>query len=219
MARGTNHAPVHISTADEAALFEPGPVKGKQISAETCVHFLPFDDRDYEKFGFLIKCNPAIKTSADRAGIIRALAEDRINVLATDRAPHLPEEKGQLYDQPPSGLPLVQFALQVALQRVAEGQLTLEQVAEVVSHAPATRFDVKQRGYLREGYAADLVLVDPAKPHTLIREEVLSKCGWSPFERCTFDCSIAATFVKGQRVWDGSTVDDTVRGQRLTFPR
>ncbi|MHA6204184.1 dihydroorotase [Dyella soli] len=210
---------LHISTADELALFEPGPLKGKRITAETCVHFLHFDDRDYERLGFLIKCNPAVKTAADREAIIRALAESRIDVLATDHAPHLLEEKAQLYDKAPSGLPLVQFALQAALQRVFEGKLTLERVVEAVTHAPATLFDVKDRGFLREGYAADLVLVDPNRPHTVRREEVLSKCAWSPFEGYTFNSSIAATFVNGQRVWNGQAVDESVRGQRLAFQR
>ena len=210
---------LHISTADELALFEPGPLKGKKITAETCVHFLHFDDRDYERLGFLIKCNPAIKTAADREAITRALAEGRLDVLATDHAPHLLEEKAQPYDKAPSGLPLVQFALQAALQRVFEGELTLERVVEAVSHAPAQLFDVAERGYLREGYAADLVLVDPNKPHMVRRDEVLSKCGWSPFEGETFKSSIAATFVNGQRVWDGRAVDASVRGQRLAFNR
>lgn len=210
---------LHISTADELALFDPGPVKGKRITAETCVHFLHFCDADYERLGFLIKCNPAIKTAADRAAITRALAEGRIDVLATDHAPHLLEEKAQQYDQAPSGLPLVQFALQAALQRVTEGRLTLERVVEAVCHAPATLFDVRDRGFLREGYAADLVLVDPRKPHTVTRGEVLSKCGWSPFEDETFSHSIVATFVNGRRVWDGARIDDTVRGERLAFAR
>jgi len=221
---GTRLHVLHISTADELALFQPGPLRRqdgtrKQITAETCVHFLHFDDRDYERLGFLIKCNPAIKTAADREAITQALAEGRIDVLATDHAPHLLEEKAQKYDKAPSGLPLVQFVLQAALQRVFEGKLTLERVVEAVAHAPATLFDVKERGYLREGYAADLVLVDPNKPHTVTRAEVLSKCGWSPFEGETFSSSIVSTFVNGQRVWDGTTVDDGVRGQRLAFDR
>jgi dihydroorotase len=216
---GTRLHVLHISTADELALFQPGPVKGKQITAETCVHFLHFDDRDYERLGFLIKCNPAIKTAADREAITQALAEGRIDVLATDHAPHLLDEKAQKYDKAPSGLPLVQFALQAALQRVFEGKLTLERVVEAVTHAPATLFNVKNRGYLREGYAADLVLVDPRKPHTVTRAEVLSKCGWSPFEGETFASSIISTFVNGQRVWDGAKIDESVRGQRLAFDR
>jgi dihydroorotase len=216
---GTRLHVLHISTADELALFQPGPIKGKKITAETCVHFLHFSDEDYERLGFLIKCNPAIKTAADREAIIKAVAESRIDVLATDHAPHLLEEKGQLYDKAPSGLPLVQYALQTAIQRVTEGKLRLERVVEAVCHAPAQLFNVHERGYLREGYAADLTLVDPRKPHTVRREEVLSKCGWSPFEGYTFSSSIAATFVNGQRVWDGTTVNDAVRGQRRTFDR
>jgi dihydroorotase len=216
---GTRLHVLHISTADELALFQPGPIKGKKITAETCVHFLHFSDEDYERLGFLIKCNPAVKTAADREAIIKALAESRIDVLATDHAPHLLEEKGQLYDKAPSGLPLVQYALQTAIQRVTEGKLTLERVVEAVCHAPADLFNVHGRGYLREGYAADLTLVDPNKPHTVTREEVLSKCGWSPFEGYTFSSSIAMTFVNGQRVWDGKTVNDAVRGERLTFDR
>ena len=210
---------LHISTADELALFQPGPIEGKRITAETCVHFLHFSDEDYERLGFLIKCNPAIKTAADREAIIKALAESRLDVLATDHAPHLLEEKAQSYDKAPSGLPLVQFALQAALQRVFEGQLTLERTVEAVTHAPAKLFNVRERGFLREGYAADLVLVDPNKPHTVTREEVLSKCGWSPFEGYTFNSSIAMTFVNGERVWDGTRVNDAVRGQRLAFDR
>ncbi|GLQ94537.1 dihydroorotase [Dyella acidisoli] len=216
---GTRLHVLHISTADELALFQPGPLKGKKITAETCVHFLHFSDEDYDRLGFLIKCNPAIKTAADREAITKAVAEGRIDVLATDHAPHLLEEKGQTYDKAPSGLPLVQFALQTALQRVTEGKLTLERVVEAVSHAPATLFDVHERGFLREGYAADLVLVDPNKPHLVRRGQVLSKCGWSPFEGYTFNSSIAATFVNGRRVWDGSNVDGAVRGERLAFDR
>jgi len=210
---------LHISTADELALFEPGPVASKRITAETCVHYLHFDADDYEEKGFLIKCNPAIKMASDREAITRAVAEGRIDVLATDHAPHLLEEKAQLYDAAPSGLPLVQFALQAAIERVFEGRLTLERVVEAVCHAPAILFDVVDRGFLREGYAADLVLVDPNRPHTVTRAEVLSKCGWSPFEGTTFTASIAATFVNGQRVWDGTKVDDSIRGQRLAFAR
>jgi len=216
---GTRLHVLHISTADELALFEPGPIEGKKITAETCVHFLHFAAPDYERLGFLIKCNPAIKDEADREAITKALAEGRLDVLATDHAPHLLEEKAQKYDKAPSGLPLVQFALQAALERVFEGKLTLERVVEAVSHAPAKLFDVDKRGFLREGYAADLVLVDPKRRHTVTREEVLSKCGWSPFEGTTFSSSIAATFVNGLRVWDGENVDGKVRGQRLAFDR
>jgi dihydroorotase len=210
---------LHISTADECVLFEPGPVAGKRITAETCVHFLHFSDADYATLGNRIKCNPAIKTAADRDAITRALADGRIDVLATDHAPHLASEKAEPYFRAPSGLPLVQYALQCAIERVLDGKLTLERVVEAVSHAPATLFNVRERGYLREGYRADLVLVDPQKPHSVTAEDVLSKCGWSPFEGFTFRSSIAATFVNGELAWHEGDLDDSVRGQRLEFAR
>jgi dihydroorotase len=210
---------LHISTADECALFEPGPVAGKRITAETCVHFLHFTDADYARLGHRIKCNPAIKTAADRDAITRALAEGRLDVLATDHAPHLASEKAEPYVRAPSGLPLVQYALQCAIERVLEGKLTLERIVEAVSHAPATLFNVRERGFIREGFHADLVLVDPSKPHTVTADDVLSKCGWSPFEGHTFPSSIAATFVNGQLAWQDGKLDDSVRGMRLEFAR
>ncbi|PZQ14038.1 MAG: dihydroorotase [Rhodanobacter denitrificans] len=216
---GTRLHVLHLSTAEEVALFEPGPVAGKRITAETCVHFLHFSDEDYARLGHLIKCNPAIKTAADRDAILTALAETRVDVLATDHAPHLLEEKRHPYTSAPSGLPLVQFALQCALERVFDGRLTLERAVEAVTHAPATLFDVHERGYLREGYAADLTLVDPARPQTVRREDVLSKCGWSPFEGTTFRSSIAATFVNGRLGYRDGRLDDTTRGTRLEFAR
>ena len=216
---GTRLHVLHISTADECALFEPGPVAGKRITAETCVHFLHFCDADYARLGALIKCNPAVKSAADREGITRALAERRIDVLATDHAPHLATEKSAQYPRSPSGLPLVQYALQCALERVFDGALTLERVVEAAMHAPATLFDVKERGFLREGFHADLVLVDPQTPQTVTAADVLSKCSWTPFEGYTFRSSIAATFVNGRRVWHDGRLDDDVRGMRLEFAR
>jgi len=216
---GTRLHVLHISTADECALFEPGPVTGKRITAETCVHFLHFDASDYARLGFLIKCNPAIKDAADREAIIRALAEGRLDVLATDHAPHLVSEKSARYFRAPSGLPLVQYALQCALERVFDGALSLERVVEATSHAPATLFDVAERGFLREGYWADLVLVDPDTPHTVAASEVLSKCRWTPFEGTRFRASIAATFVNGHLAWHEGRLDDAVRGRRLAFDR
>jgi dihydroorotase len=216
---GTRLHVLHISTADECALFEPGPVAGKRITAETCVHFLHFTDADYARLGHRIKCNPAIKTAADRDAITHALAEGRLDVLATDHAPHLASEKAEPYVRAPSGLPLVQYALQCAVERVLEGKLTLERIVEAVSHAPATLFNVRERGFIREGFHADLVLVDPSKPHTVTADDVLSKCGWSPFEGHTFPSSIAATFVNGQLAWQDGKLDDSVRGMRLEFAR
>jgi dihydroorotase len=216
---GTRLHVLHISTADECLLFEPGPVAGKRITAETCVHFLHFSDADYARLGNRIKCNPAIKTAFDRDGITRALAEGRIDVLATDHAPHLASEKAEPYVRAPSGLPLVQYALQCAIERVLDGKLTLERVVEAVSHAPATLFNVRERGFVREGYFADFVLVDPDKPHLVTQADVLSKCGWSPFEGYTFRSSIAATFVNGHLAWHEGELDDNTRGRRLEFAR
>ena len=214
---------LHISTADELALFEQGPLiradgSRKRITAETCIHFLRFDRNDYARLGNLIKCNPAIKDASDREALIRALAEDRIDVLATDHAPHTLEEKARPYAQAPSGLPLVQYALNAALELVHEGQLTTAQVVQKFAHAPAQLFDVSERGFLREGYWADLVLVDDA-PLTVRREDVLSKCGWSPFEGRTFHSRIGATWVNGELAWDGAQLMGTPNGQRLEFAR
>ena len=214
---------LHISTADELALFEHGPLvradgSRKRITAETCIHFLRFDRSDYARLGNLIKCNPAIKDPADREALIEALCNDAIDVLATDHAPHLLEEKQNPYTRAPSGLPLVQYALNAALELVHEGHLTTAQVVQKFAHAPAQLFDVKQRGFLREGYAADLVLIDDT-PLTVRREDVLSKCGWSPFEGMTFRSRIASTWVNGRQVWDGTNLVGTPQGQRLRFAR
>lgn len=216
---GTRLHVLHISTADELALFEPGPVSGKRITAETCVHFLHFSAKDYARLGHRIKCNPAIKDESDRIAITNALAEYRIDVLATDHAPHLTGEKANPYTSAPSGLPLVQYALQVALERVFDGELALERLVEAVTHAPATLFNVRERGYLREGYFADLVIIDPDMPHTVVASEVLSRCAWTPFEGETFRSSITATFVNGQLAWNDGQLDDSVRGMRLEFAR
>ena len=220
---GTQLHVLHISTADELALFEQGPLvradgSRKKITAETCVHFTRFARTDYARLGNLIKCNPAIKDEADREAIIDAIADDRIDILATDHAPHTLEEKAKPYASAPSGLPLVQFALNAALELVHEGRLTTAQVVQKFAHAPAQLFDVANRGYLREGYAADLVLIDDT-PYTVRREDVLSKCGWSPFEGTTFHSRIAATWVNGVLAWDGSALVGDPAGQRLQFDR
>jgi dihydroorotase len=220
---GTRLHVLHISTADELALFEQGPLlradgSRKRITAETCVHFLRFDRSDYARLGNLIKCNPAIKDASDREALVRALAEDRIDVLATDHAPHTLEEKARHYTQAPGGLPLVQYALNAALELVHEGLLTTAQVVQKFAHAPAQLFDVSERGFLREGYWADLVLIDDA-PMTVRREDVLSKCGWSPFEGTTFHSRIASTWVNGMQAWDGTHLVAAPQGQRLVFTR
>jgi dihydroorotase len=216
---GTRLHVLHISTADELALFTPGPLDGKRITAETCVHFLHFSEADYATKGNLIKCNPAIKTAADRAAIIDALRDGRIDVLATDHAPHTLEEKNQPYEKAPSGLPLVQFVLQCALERWFDGELPLELIVERSAHAPAKLFNVSERGFIREGYWADLTLIDTAAPQTVTRESVISKCGWSPFEGTTFRSSVAATWVNGHLAWNDGRLDDTQLGRRLDFAR
>ena len=220
---GTQLHVLHISTADELALFEQGPLiradgSRKRITAETCIHFTRFARADYERLGNLIKCNPAIKDESDREAIINALASDILDVLATDHAPHTLEEKAKPYAAAPSGLPLVQFALNAALELVHEGRLTTAQVVQKFAHAPAQLFDVEQRGFLREGYAADLVLIDDSS-YTVRREDVLSKCGWSPFEGTTFRSRIAATWVNGILAWNGEQLVGSPQGQRLTFDR
>jgi dihydroorotase len=220
---GTRLHVLHISTADELALFERGPLiradgSRKQITAETCIHFLRFDRADYAALGNLIKCNPAIKDASDREALVKAIAEDVIDVLATDHAPHTLEEKEKPYAQAPSGLPLVQYALVAALELVHEKKLHVTRVVQKFAHAPAQLFDVKERGFLREGYWADLVLIDN-EPFTVKREDVLSKCGWSPFEGRTFQSRIAATWVNGRMVWNGEHLIGTPNGQRLEFDR
>ena len=214
---------LHISTADELDLFERGPMiradgSRKRITAETCVHFLHFARGDYARLGNLIKCNPAIKDESDRTALIAALANDVIDVLATDHAPHTWEEKQQPYAKAPSGLPLVQYALQVALEHVHEQRLTRAQVVQKFAHAPAQLFDVAERGFLREGFFADLVMVED-RPMTVERSDILSKCGCSPFEGHTFASRIAGTWVNGVRVWDGSRLIGQAGGQRLRFTR
>ncbi|HJU27285.1 MAG TPA: dihydroorotase [Rhodanobacteraceae bacterium] len=216
---GTRLHVLHISTEDELVLFEPGPIAGKRITAETCVHYLHFSDEDYPALGARIKCNPAIKTAQDRTAIIEAVADGRIDVLATDHAPHLLEEKEQPYVRSPSGLPLVQYALQCALERVFDGALTLERVVEAACHAPAILFDIRGRGFVREGYYADLVLVDPDTSHHVRRDEIESKCGWSPFEGFTFRSTIAATFVNGHLAARRGRILDPKPGMRLEFDR
>ena len=215
---------LHISTADELALFEAGPLVDadgrlrKRITAETCIHFLRFDRSDYARLGHQIKCNPAIKDASDREALLRALAEDVIDVLATDHAPHTWEEKQAPYTRAPSGLPLVQYALVAALECVHEGRFDTARVVQKFAHAPAQLFDVKGRGFLREGYWADLVLVEDT-PFTVKREDVLSKCAWSPFEGTTFRSRIASTWVNGALAWDGSRIVGEAAGRRLEFAR
>ena len=209
---------LHITTAKELSLFSAAPLKGKRLTAEACVHHLWFAEEDYARLGHQIKCNPAIKTSADRAAVRAAVAAGVIDVIATDHAPHTREEKAQTYFKAPSGLPLVQHSLVVLMDLVQQGEFTLETAVERACHAPAVLFGVEQRGFIREGYWADLVVVNPKKPYTVKAENVLYQCGWSPLEGHTFSSSIERTFVNGVCVFEnGQMRADAPKGQRLTF--
>jgi dihydroorotase len=209
---------LHISSARELALFQPGPMAGKSITAETCVHFLHFTDADYAAYGNRIKCNPAVKGSEDRDALIAALEDGRIDIIATDHAPHTVEEKASTnYLEAPSGLPLVQDVLLASLELVHDKHIQLATLVQRMAHNPATRFGVQQRGYLREGYHADLVLVDLNRSRLVSAENVLSLCGWSPFEGRVFRSSIHATWVNGVLAFNGSEVIEHGASQRLEF--
>ncbi len=218
-AHGTRLHVLHISTAREIELFAPGPVEGKRITAEACVHHLWFTDAQYSDLGPWIKWNPAVKTAADRAAIRQAVIDDRIDVVATDHAPHTREEKQQPYPQCPSGGPLIQHSLVAMLEMVHQGVFTMEQVVDKMAHAPALLFQVKERGFIRAGYKADLVLVDMNAPWTVNADNILYKCGWSPFEGQRFQARVLSTWVNGQQVYDGAQVDRSIRGERLHFDR
>lgn len=210
---------LHLTTERELEQFEPGPVEGKKITAEVCVHHLFFDEADYAALGHRIKCNPAIKTRADRDALRRALAEGRIDIVATDHAPHTYEEKQQTYFKAPAGLPLIQHPLLVMLELAAQGHWDLETVVEKTSHNVARRFEIAERGFLREGYCADLVLIDPRAAQTVTRDGLHYRCGWSPFEGMRFSHSIHTTIVNGHRVYQGGKFFDAPRGQALKFQR
>ncbi len=210
----------HISTEKETHLFRNDiPLEEKQITAEVCVHHLWFNDQDYDEKGTFIKWNPAVKTEKDRQGLWKALLDDRIDVLATDHAPHTLEEKNNVYTKAPSGGPLVQHVVPAILEKVKEGVITIEKAVEKMSHNPAKLFQIKKRGFIKEGYYADLVLIDPNKPQTVTKENVLYKCGWSPFEGTTFSASITHTFVNGNLIYDNGVFNDDIKGKRLTFNR
>lgn len=206
---------LHLTTAREMELFEPGPPAGKAITAEACVHHLFFDASDYAELGTRIKCNPAIKTAADREALLAAIREDRIDVIATDHAPHLAAEKAGSYFAAPAGLPLVQHALLSLFEHFHEQRLSLETIVSKTSHAVAEIFGIRDRGYIREGYWADLVLVDPEGGTAVAADNVLYKCGWSPFEGYRFRAAIAATLVNGVIAWRDGALTGAISGQRL----
>ena len=215
---GTKLHVLHLTTAREMALFEPGPIESKQITAEACVHHLWFDESRYPDLGTRIKCNPSVKSAADREALVKAVREDRIDIIATDHAPHTAEEKANpSYFKAPAGLPLVEHALLVALELAARGELDLATVVRKTSHAPAIRYQVAERGFLREGYWADLVLVDDRQTTEVRDDNCRAKCRWTPFHGQRFSHRIAATWVNGERVFDGRSVAEPVRGRRLDF--
>jgi dihydroorotase len=216
---GTRLHVLHISTADEMKLFAPGKVADKHITAEVCVHHLWFDEHDYIQHGTRIKWNPAIKSAEDKAALWDALRTDRIDVVATDHAPHTLEEKEHSYFKAPSGGPLVQHSLTAMLELSKKGLISVERVIEKMCHAPADLFRIDRRGYIREGYYADLVLVDPIHHWVVSPENILYKCGWSPFEGMEFTNRVTATFVNGSQVFATGEVISGIQGKRLKFKR
>ena len=210
----------HLSTAKETELFSNKiPLGKKRITAEACVHHLWFTDADYESKGSLIKWNPAVKTAADRDGIWAALLDDRIDVIATDHAPHTLDEKQNPYTSAPSGGPLVQHALVAMMEFAHKEQISVEKLVEKMCHNPAILFGIKERGFIREGYHADLVLVDAHRPWNVNEENILYKCGWSPFMGQQFKSRVTHTFVNGHLVYKNGTFDESQKGSRLVFER
>ena len=210
---------LHLSSEEETALLSNEPMEAKQITAEACVHHLFFAARDYKAKGSLIKCNPAIKNAQDREALLRALADNRIDTVGTDHAPHTLAEKQATYFKAPSGIPLVQHAFQSLLERYHKGLFSLPLIAEKTAHAPARRFQIKDRGFIREGYWADLTLVDLGRRHSVDDHEILHHCGWSPFSGQTFQSTITATIVSGHLAWHEGKVDPAPMGMRLEFER
>lgn len=210
----------HLSTAKELELLEnKTPLKEKRITAEACIHHLWFSDEDYKTKGNYIKWNPAVKKASDRDAILQAVLDNTIDVIATDHAPHTSEEKQKLYFEAPSGGPLVQHALVAMLEHYHNGKISLEKIVEKMSHAVADCFQIENRGYIREGYFADFVVVDLDNPWTVDKSNILYKCGWSPFEGITFKSKVLKTFVNGSLVYNNGTFDENCRGKRLTFIR
>jgi dihydroorotase len=217
---GTRLHILHISTEKELVLFTNMlPLKDKRITAEVCVHHLHFTSDDYATYGNLIKCNPAIKAPNNRKALWEALMDDRLDVIATDHAPHTWAEKNEPYEKAHAGIPLVQHSLLLMLDYYKLGTITLEKIVEKMSHAVADCFQVKERGYIREGYFADLVIVDMDNTTTVSKGNIISKCGWSPFEGKTFSSKVTHTFVNGNLVYGNGQWDESIKGQRLQFDR
>lgn len=211
---------LHISTADEVGLFRNDiPLTDKKITSEVCVHHLTFQSEDYERLGNQIKCNPAIKYGFDREKLWEGLLDNRLDIIATDHAPHTWEEKSNPYSKAPSGVPLIQHTLDLMLDHMHQGRISIERVVEKMCHAPAQCFDIADRGYIREGYKADFVIVNLSQNWTVSKENLLYKCGWSPLEGKEFKAKILSTYVNGVEVYDGSKVLGITPGQRLLFAR
>jgi dihydroorotase len=211
---------LHISTAEELSLFTNSiPLPHKRITSEVCVHHLWFDADDYETLGTQIKCNPAVKDKRHKQALLQALLDDRLDIIATDHAPHTWQEKQQNYWQSPSGVPLVQYSLPMMLEFYHQGKISLEKIAEKMSHAPAQCFQIDRRGYIREGYWADLTLVDLDKKTDVTEDKILYKCGWSPFSGQSFQSAITHTLVSGHLVYANGKFDESSKGQRILFDR
>jgi dihydroorotase len=210
---------LHLTTAKEMDLFEAGPIHQKKITAEACVHHLWFNSSDYAQKGNLIKCNPAIKYESDRLAIIDAIKNNKIDIIATDHAPHTWDEKHVEFEQAPAGLPLVQHALLSLLEHVHRSTFDLTTIVEKTAHNPAIRYGVKDRGFLREGYFADFVLVSPDKKEHVTHKNSRYLCGWTPFDGTTFNHSINATFVNGEQVFDGTNISEKIVSRALAFDR
>jgi len=210
----------HLSTGKETSLFDNSiPLKDKKITAEVCIHHLNFTTDDYDKKGTFIKWNPAVKTQADKDQLWTALLDDRIDVIATDHAPHTLDEKQNVYTKAPSGGPLVQHAIPAMMSYVDSGKISIEKMVEKMCHNPAILFEIKKRGYIKEGFYADLVLIDPKKTWTVNKDNILYKCGWSPFEGVTFNNTITHTFINGNLTYNQGDFDEKTKGKRITFNR
>ena len=217
---GTHLHILHISTEEETHLFDNSiPLKDKKITAEACIHHLWFNDGDYDRLGMMIKWNPAIKTRADQEAILKALLEGKIDVVATDHAPHTWEEKQNEYFNAPSGGPLVQHSVVAMMELHKQGKIPIEKIVEKMCHHPAILFRVENRGYIREGYYADLVLVDPSASWQVSRENIVAKCGWSPFMGQRFSSTVDATWVSGHLAYRQGKFDESQMGQRMAFER
>ena len=216
---GTRLHVMHISTAKELELLTAAEPKGKKITAEVTPAHLTFCDADYATLGTRIKCNPAIKSANDRAALRRAVSEGKIDLIGTDHAPHLPEDKRGGALKAASGMPSIQFSLLAMLRLVDGNEISIETLVEKMCHAPARIFDINKRGFIEKGFHADFVLLNPHKPHTVTAADIISKCGWSPFEGDTFDWAVEQTWVNGECVYRNGAINEEVRGKALKFNR